>query len=121
MSNTIDKLIIITFSIVTNPYPCHLYMFITENYSSKFLITSFWAPVLKSPAENGRKPHLTIQLPCFPTENISLTDEELHTTVKRVIPQVNHKSTSSYGFSKTYPTKSYNIEPHLRYPSPLSC
>ena len=52
MSNTIDKLIIITFSIVTNPYPCHLYMFITENYSSKFLIMSFWAPVLKSPAEN---------------------------------------------------------------------
>ena len=28
-------------------------MFITENYSSKFTITSFWVPALKSFAENG--------------------------------------------------------------------
>ena len=28
-------------------------MFVTEKYSSKFTITSFWAPALKSPAENG--------------------------------------------------------------------
>ena len=25
----------------------------TENYSSKFMIMSFWAPALKSTAENG--------------------------------------------------------------------
>ena len=31
----------------------HPYMFITENYSSKFMIMSFWAPALKSPAENS--------------------------------------------------------------------
>ena len=53
MSNTIDKYIIITFSIVTNSYPCHLYIFVTENYSSKFTIMTFRAPALKSPAENG--------------------------------------------------------------------
>ena len=53
MSNTIDEYIIIAFSIVNNPYPCHPYMFITENYSSKFTIMSFWAPALKSLAENG--------------------------------------------------------------------
>ena len=53
LSNTITKYIIITFFIVNNPYPCHPYMFITENYSSKFTIMSFWAPALKSPAENG--------------------------------------------------------------------
>ena len=53
MSNTIDKYIIITISILSNPYPCHSYMLITENYSSKFSITSFWAPALKSPAENS--------------------------------------------------------------------
>ena len=51
MSNAIDKYKIITFSIVNNPYPCHPYMFITENYSSKFTIISFWAPAPKSPAE----------------------------------------------------------------------
>ena len=28
-------------------------MFITENHLSKFLIMSFWAPALKSPAEKG--------------------------------------------------------------------
>ena len=52
MSNTIDKYIIITFFIVNNPYSCHPYMCITENYSSKFMM-SFWAPALKSPNENG--------------------------------------------------------------------
>ena len=53
MSNTIDKYILITFSEVNNPYPCNPYMFITENYSSDLTIVSFWAPALKSPAENG--------------------------------------------------------------------
>ena len=52
MSN-INMYIIIAFSIVNNPYPWHLYMFITGNYSSKFTIMSFCAPALKSPAENG--------------------------------------------------------------------
>ena len=28
-------------------------MFRTEYYSSNFMIMSFWAPALKSPAENG--------------------------------------------------------------------
>ena len=53
MSNIIVKYIIITFSIVNSPYPCHPYMFLTKNYSSKFAIMSFWTPALKSPAENG--------------------------------------------------------------------
>ena len=53
MSNTIDKFIIISFSIVNNPCPCHPYMFITENYSSKFTIMCFWDPAPKSSAENG--------------------------------------------------------------------
>ena len=53
MSITIDKYIIITFSVVNSPFPYHPYMFITENYSSKLTITSFWAPALKSSAENG--------------------------------------------------------------------
>ena len=53
MSNTIDKYIIITFSIVNNSYPCYTYKFRTENYSSKIMIMSFWAPAPKSPAENG--------------------------------------------------------------------
>ena len=52
MSNTIDKYIIMTFSIVNNPYPCYPYKFITENYSSKIMSMSFWAPAPKSPAEN---------------------------------------------------------------------
>ena len=47
------KYIIITFSIVNYPYPCHSCMFITENCSSKFLIMSFWAPAPKSPSNNG--------------------------------------------------------------------
>ena len=47
------KYIIVTFSIVNNPYSCQPYMFITENYSSKFTIMSFWDPALKSPANNG--------------------------------------------------------------------
>ena len=38
---------------VKNPYPCHPYMFITENYSSKITIMSVLAPAPKSPAENG--------------------------------------------------------------------
>ena len=41
MPNTIDKYIIIKFFIVNNPYPCHPYMFITKNNSSKFTIMSF--------------------------------------------------------------------------------
>ena len=53
MSNTVDKYIIITFPIVNNPHSCHPYMFITENYSSKITIMSFWASALKSPAEKG--------------------------------------------------------------------
>ena len=53
MSNAIDKYIIITFSIVNNPYLCHPYMFINEHYSSKFTTMSFWDPAPKSPAENG--------------------------------------------------------------------
>ena len=53
MSNTIDKYIIITFPMVNNPHSFHPYMFITENYSSKLTIMSFWAPATKSPAEKG--------------------------------------------------------------------
>ena len=53
MSSTIDKCTIITFSIVNNSYPCHPYMFVNENYSSKFMIMSFSAPALNSFAENG--------------------------------------------------------------------
>ena len=53
MSNTIDKYIIMTFSIVNNPYPCYPYKFITENYSSMITIMSFWATAPKSPSENG--------------------------------------------------------------------
>ena len=52
MFNTIDTYIIITLSIVNNPYPYHPYKFITENYSSKFTIKSFWVLALNSPAEN---------------------------------------------------------------------
>ena len=52
MSNTIDKYIRVTFSIVTDPYPCHPYMFITENYSSKFTIMYVWALVPKFLTEN---------------------------------------------------------------------
>ena len=61
MSNTIDKYIIIRFSIVSKPYPCHAYLFITENCSSKFTITSFWATALKPPAENGIPKNLWIR------------------------------------------------------------
>ena len=46
------KYVIIIFSIEDNPYPCHSYMFTSENYCSKFTM-SFWAPALKSPAENN--------------------------------------------------------------------
>ena len=55
MSNTIDKYIIITFTIVNNPYPSHPYMFINinESYSSTFMIMSIWALTPNSPAENG--------------------------------------------------------------------
>ena len=53
MSNTIDEYTIITFSIVNRRYPCYPYMFITENYSSKFTIMSFWDPGPKSPAKDG--------------------------------------------------------------------
>ena len=38
MSNTVDKYIIITSFIVNNNYSCHPYMFITENYFSKFAV-----------------------------------------------------------------------------------
>ena len=50
-SNIIDKYIVITFFIANNPCPCHLYTLITESYSLKFIIMSFWAPALKSPAK----------------------------------------------------------------------
>ena len=53
MSNTFNKYRIITFSKVNNPDLCHPYMLITENYSSRSVIISFWAVVLKFPAENG--------------------------------------------------------------------
>ena len=53
MPNTIDKYIITTFSIVINRTLCHPYMFVTENCSSKFVITPFWAPALEFPAEKG--------------------------------------------------------------------
>ena len=53
MSNTIDKYITITFSIVNNSYTCHLYMLITKNYSSNYMNMSFWAPATKSSAENN--------------------------------------------------------------------
>ena len=52
MSNTIVKCIIVTFAIVNNPYPWHLYMFISENCYSKFTIMSLWAAGLNCPAEN---------------------------------------------------------------------
>ena len=48
MPNTIDRYII-SFSLVNNPYPCYLYMFVTENYFSKFVIMSFWTSAPKSP------------------------------------------------------------------------
>ena len=51
MSNTIDKYIIITFSIINNLNPCRPYICITENYSSKFMTMSFLASAPKSPAE----------------------------------------------------------------------
>ena len=53
MSNGVDKYIKNTFSIVNTPYPCHWYVFITENSSPKFAIMSFWTPAPKSPSENG--------------------------------------------------------------------
>ena len=53
MSNTINKNRIIIFSIVNNPHSCHPYMFIIENYPSKIMAMSFWAPAPKSPAEKG--------------------------------------------------------------------
>ena len=53
MFNTVHNYIIITFSIVNNPHTCYLFMFITENYSSKFTIMPCWAPTPKSPTENG--------------------------------------------------------------------
>ena len=59
MSNTIDKYII-TFSIVNSPYTCYPYMFITENYFSKYIIMCFWSPALKSPAENSIPKNLKI-------------------------------------------------------------
>ena len=57
MSNTIDKCIIIIFSIVSNLYPYYPYMFgwhvYIQNCCSKFMIMSFWAPALNFHAENG--------------------------------------------------------------------
>ena len=32
---------------------CHPYMFVTENFPSKFTNIFFWGPGLKFPAENG--------------------------------------------------------------------
>ena len=53
MSDTIGKYIAITFSIVNNPSPRHPHKFITENYSSMFMIMHVWAPTMKSPAKNS--------------------------------------------------------------------
>ena len=53
MSSSIDKYIIIKFSIVSNLYPCHPYKFITENCSSKITIMSSWAPARKSSPESS--------------------------------------------------------------------
>ena len=70
-TNTIDKYIIITFSMVNKPYPYHPYVF--RNYYSKFIM-SFFASAPKSPAENGilKKPLETSwyqkNLPFFMTE-----------------------------------------------------
>ena len=65
MSNTTDMFIIISFSIVNNPYPYHPCMFITENYSSKFTIMCLWDPAPKSPAENGiSQKYLDTSLDC---------------------------------------------------------
>ena len=33
--------------------PCHSYMFVTENFPSKFTNIFFWGPALKFSAENG--------------------------------------------------------------------
>ena len=51
--NVIVKYIINIFSIVNNSFPCHPYMFVNNNYYSKFTIMSFWAPVPKSNSENS--------------------------------------------------------------------
>ena len=62
MSITIDKYIIITLiynfnyinnSRVNNHYPCHPYMPITENYSSKLTIMPFWIPAFKFSSKNS--------------------------------------------------------------------
>ena len=65
MFHAIDKYIIVAFSIMNNPYSCHPYMFIAGIYSSEFTIVSFWAPALKSLAQNGiPKKSLDMSLPC---------------------------------------------------------
>ena len=58
---------------VNNPCPCHPYKPITENYSSKFTIMSFWAPAPKCPAENGI-PKKSLDT----SPNIPLNSEQLY-------------------------------------------
>ena len=53
MSNTIDKYLIFTFSIVNDLYPCHPYMFITEYCFRKSRFTTIICPAPKSPAEKS--------------------------------------------------------------------
>ena len=52
ISNAIDKYIIITFSIVNNPYPYHSFMFITETIFQSSRLCPFellpWNPLLKT-------------------------------------------------------------------------
>ena len=55
MSKTIDKYIkVSTFSMVNNHYQCHPYLFIAENYSTRLMIMSFWAPAPKFCAEEKK-------------------------------------------------------------------
>ena len=55
MSKAIDKYIkVSTFSMVNNHYQCHLYLFIAENYSTRLMIMSFWAPAPKFCAEEKK-------------------------------------------------------------------
>ena len=90
ISNAVNKYIIIVFSIVNNPYPCRSYIFITENYSLKFTIMSFWAPATKSPAENG------------------IPKEYLDTWLKRLLLVTNFKVPISHVWFFTHNTLNVN-------------
>ena len=70
MSNRIHKYIVNTFSIVNTSYQCRSYVFITENYSSKFTIMSFWTLSPKSPAESGIPKTVDMSL----SRNLELTN-----------------------------------------------